>query len=325
MDSQNFKISIEGITTNKDSQYYLYLTNGNNKPKLSVSSSNWIDSGYYISKNGTEFQNFSMTLISEGEEILEKNGYIYAWIVESKNNSDNKRENQFILEGYKVDRPALYGLGKRIVAYFFNDKSYVSNHNINGTNSQGKRKVKVKIGTIDDSSILNSIKNNESGALNKLLTYSKSASSIYTETLPLGTSASIIDKVGVVDGKYYYAYLELDDENGKYYPVEDVMLYQGKKDLGNKLWLCNYGDSTFTWNNVDNNTNNGDNNNNNGNNNNNNNNGNNNSTNTPQDSTIKPGKLPQTGATPIFITAVIATIGVAGFAVYKMKKLKDVK
>ena len=315
--NQSFKLSVEGITTNKDSQYYLYLTNGNNKPTLSVDSSNFIKDGYYTSEDATSFQSYSKSLTGKGEAILEQNGDVYAWIVESKLNNDNKRENKFILESYKVERPALLSLGKRVTVYFSNDETSTFNWNINAVNNES-RKLKVKIGIMNDNSILKAIKNNESGALEKLLTYSKSAQATYNGTLKMGKTEPIVNEIGITNGQYYYAYFELDDENGKYYPIEDVMLYQGKVDSTGK-WLYNYVDKNFKWNITDDSTNND--NNNNGNNNN----GNNNSTSTPEDSTVKPGKLPQTGATPIFITAVIATIGVAGFAVYKMKKLKDVK
>ena len=84
-------------------------------------------------------------------------------------------------------------------------------------------------------------------------------------------------------------------------------------------------------NNSNNGGNNGNNNNGNNNSNNNGNNGGNNSNNgnnsgtNGKDNTTANGSIPQTGITPMFITAVTITIGVAGFAVYKMKKLKDVK
>ena len=197
-------------------------------------------------------------------------------------NSDNKRENKFILESYKVERPALLKLGERFSVYFLKEETSVFNHNINGVSNK-ERKLKVKIGTISDNSILKAIKNNESGNLEKLLTYSKSAKSTYTGTLPMNESTSIVDKIGVVDGQYYYAYFELDDENGKYYPIEDVMLYQGKVDSSTKV-LLNYKDAQYKWNITDD------------------------STSTPTDTTITPDKkLPQTGEK----IAIIGTIGIA--------------
>lgn len=279
---RNFDLKIDGVKNiNKNSNYYLYFTNGKTKPTVITYDSNLIKSGYYQNFTSTEMSSSYSKSLSD-ESILEKNGDIYAWIVESKLDSNNKRENKFILEGYKVERPALLGLGKRLEVYVDKNDSSVFNHNPNGVYNKD-RTLKVKIGIMGNNSILKAIKNNESGALEKLLTYSKSAKSTYTGTLSMGKSNSILDKLGVVDGQYYYAYFELDDENGKYYPVEDVMLYQGKIDSGGKYFL-NYSSPQFTWNLTDN------------------------STSTPTDTTITPDKkLPQTGEK----IAIIGTIGIA--------------
>ena len=279
---RNFDLKIDGVKNiNKNSNYYLYFTNGKTKPTVITYDSNLIKSGYYQNFTSTEMSSSYSKSLSD-ESILEKNGDIYAWIVESKLDSNNKRENKFILEGYKVERPALLGLGKRLEVYVDKNDSSVFNHNPNGVYNKD-RTLKVKIGIMGNNSILKAIKNNESGALEKLLTYSKSTKSTYTGTLSMGKSNSILDKLGVVDGQYYYAYFELDDENGKYYPVEDVMLYQGKIDSGGKYFL-NYSSPQFTWNLTDN------------------------STSTPTDTTITPDKkLPQTGEK----IAIIGTIGIA--------------
>ena len=90
-----------------------------------------------------------------------------------------------------------------------------------------------------------------------------------------------------------------------------------------KCTKCSY-DGTSSGNNSGNGNNNNSNNGNNNNGGNNSNNGNNSGTN-GKDNTTANGKIPQTGTTPIFITIATITVGIAGFAVYKMKKLKDVK
>ena len=90
-----------------------------------------------------------------------------------------------------------------------------------------------------------------------------------------------------------------------------------------KCTKCSY-DGTSSGNNSGNGNNNNSNNGNNNNGGNNPNNGNNSGTN-GKDNTTANGKIPQTGTTPIFITIATITVGIAGFAVYKMKKLKDVK
>ena len=50
------------------------------------------------------------------------------------------------------------------------------------------------------------------------------------------------------EGAYYYLYVKLDDENGKYYPVEGVSLAQAKKYDINRQWFMFFlGEKDFSW------------------------------------------------------------------------------
>ena len=274
-----YSITTENITYNKESRYYIYITSGKNKPTYTTGDNNEITDVNHVLliTNGKAGQS-NGTRISK---VLELNGDIYAWIVESKMNSQNKYENKFILEEYKVERPALNDIGVRIKQYYFDD--YTSLYNNNPGDVNNARKVKIKIGTVNDNAILKSLEKKEAGALNKLLTYAKSAKSVYTDSLKVGTTDNwkISDKMKITYEQFYYVYFELDDENGKYYPVEDVMLYQGGLTT-----LDNYLNGNLKWN-LNNE---------------------NNSTSTPTDTTITPDKkLPQTGEK----IAIIGTIGIA--------------
>lgn len=275
----SFSITTENITYNKESRYYIYITSGKNKPTYTTESNNKI-----TFKGCTELivdgkvSSLDSTMITKA---LELNGDVYAWVVESKMNSKKEWENKFILEAYKVERPALNDIGKRFSLYFMS-AGITTLHNFNPSYNEEARKVKIKIGTINDNAILKSLYKKEAGALNKLLTYAKSAKAVYTDSLKIGTTKlKISDKMKITSYQFYYVYLEFEDENGKYYPVEDVMLYQG---LDTSLY--NYLDGNLKWNFNDEN----------------------NSTSTPTDTTITPDKkLPQTGEK----IAIIGTIGIA--------------
>lgn len=275
----SFSITTENITYNKESRYYIYITSGKNKPTYTTESNNKI-----TFKGCTELivdgkvSSLDSTMITKA---LELNGDVYAWVVESKMNSKKEWENKFILEAYKVERPVLNDIGKRFSLYFMS-AGITTLHNFNPSYNEEARKVKIKIGTINDNAILKSLYKKEAGALNKLLTYAKSAKAVYTDSLKIGTTnLKISDKMKITSYQFYYVYLEFEDENGKYYPVEDVMLYQG---LDTSLY--NYLDGNLKWNFNDEND----------------------STSTPTDTTITPDKkLPQTGEK----IAIIGTIGIA--------------
>ena len=303
---QYYYLSIDGITpSSAESNIYVYLTNGKNKPNLKTDENNIIKSeGYIVYSNGKKFieqlKKYKLGVDEKGEGILEKNGDIYAWIVEERKikNSTTKYENKFIVEGYKVSRPELNSLGNRMRVYINQKETSIFSHNPNNTSMKTNRKVKIKIGKVDNANILRAIKNKESGALNKLLEYSKSAKSIYTITCPIGKSSSIVSKLGIENKQYYYGYFELDDENGKYYPVEDVMLYQGVNDKNNQL-LYNYLDSKFVWTLSDETP-----------------------TKPSEDKTVASGTLPQTGETMIIIGSIAIITVIAVVAGIQIKKYK---
>ena len=102
--------------------------------------------------------------------------------------------------------------------YFLNEET--STHLFEAYSYENARKINVKIGKVTDKSILRAIKNGETDCLQKLLDYAKNADSIYTGTVPLGRAESITNKLNLVNDEYYYVYMVLDDENGKYFPVE---------------------------------------------------------------------------------------------------------
>ena len=123
----SFSITTENITYNKESRYYIYITSGKNKPTYTTESNNKI-----TFKGCTELivdgkvSSLDSTMITKA---LELNGDVYAWVVESKMNSKKEWENKFILEAYKVERPALNDIGKKFSLYFMNAGT-VSLHNL---------------------------------------------------------------------------------------------------------------------------------------------------------------------------------------------------
>ncbi len=92
----------------------------------------------------------------------------------------------------------------------------------------------------------------------------------------------------------------MEDENGKYYPVEDVSLYQGlvSETVGKNLF--DYLDDNFKWEIANGNGNN------------------------VIDPTIAPGVYPRTGAIVIG-TVGIALIGISILLFIKNMKYRDVK
>lgn len=283
--TKDFYLKVTGLK--EDGKYYGFISNGKIAP--TVPDTGWIENENLPVTNKPGFS------ISK---YLEKSGDIYVWIYETQI-VNNVRQNKCIIEAQKIERPALKKIGTRMKCYFLNEET--STHLFEAYNYENARKINVKIGKVTDKSILRAIKNGETDCLQKLLDYAKNADSIYTGTVPLGRSESITNKLNLVNDEYYYVYMVLDDENGKYFPVEDVSLYQAltyEKDGKTSKNLFDYLNDNFKWNlgNDD----------------------------TTIDNTTATGKLPQTGASIVIYVAITLVI-VAGviFAIkYKKYNIK---
>ncbi len=283
--TEDFYLKVTGLK--EDGKYYGFISNGKIAP--TVPDTGWIENENLPVTNKPGFS------ISK---YLEKSGDIYVWIYETQI-VNNVRQNKCIIEAQKIERPALKKIGTRMKCYFLNEET--STHLFEAYNYENARKINVKIGKVTDKSILRAIKNGETDCLQKLLDYAKNADSIYTGTVPLGRSESITNKLNLVNDEYYYVYMVLDEENGKYFPVEDVSLYQAltyEKDGKTSKNLFDYLNDNFKWNlgNDD----------------------------TTIDNTTATGKLPQTGASIVIYVAITLVI-VAGviFAIkYKKYNIK---
>lgn len=110
-----------------------------------------------------------------------------------------------------------------------------------------KRKLKYKIGRMTDYAILKKLYNKNYEGIKDLINYAKNDSNGITDTIDAELiNYKISDKINIQDKAYYYGYYELEDENGKYYPVTDIDLLQGYTSFLGKMFLS-YNDSKFEY------------------------------------------------------------------------------
>ena len=91
-----------------------------------------------------------------------------------------------------------------------------------------------------------------------LLAYAKKNDAVYTADLTTTNENYYRNEKTLFDGRkllqdnaYYYIYVQFDDENGKYYPIEGVTLGQAWLYSSNNSWdLYAYTDENFKWNNL---------------------------------------------------------------------------
>lgn len=276
---ENLKIT--GITpiNNYKTNYYCIITSDNTKPTITKRTSGAIDIETLQKNNNIEYlsinteENYMYTrAISKYAEL---NQDIYIWIIQQNSLQDSYYDNsgnyvyyatKFIVEGKKVERVELPKLnlilqGFSISNYDSTSSEYKSQYTymyFNFPTDTKNRKFNLKIGKITDTSILNKIKNNDYSGITELLEYAKKHDAVYNETLTTTSEGYFSSEKALFDGNkllvddaYYFIYVEFDDENGKYYPIEGVTLAQAWLSSFSNSWnLWAYTSDDFEWNNL---------------------------------------------------------------------------
>lgn len=208
----NVPLVVEGLPTGKTYKYFVD-TNATASYNTNSSELEATESGTYKS-------------VCDEKDLIQLNSDLYIHVF----NTDT--ENTKVAD-IKIEKPTFNNLN------YFTSSSHSSKnlsqfifaipYRLNNTDMT--RTIHFKIGRVTDSEILRAIKNSESEGFAKLKTYAKNdGSPLYdknqTATMFNGyaTDGEIIPGTSLADGAYYYLYAELDDENGKYIPLESVTL-----------------------------------------------------------------------------------------------------
>lgn len=244
-------LKISNVKENPDSDYYIMISE--NKPVLDPEdpTSNFEILGSNVNN---QFEYYG------AESFVQLNQKLNLWIVERQyNETEGDFSYKYVVEGKELTRPEYPKYANVFWATFFADDGTQLMFNVPwGDNT---RKINLRIGKITDNSILNKIKNNDITGFEELLEYGKTQTAIYDNQLTStkyengscdnGYDSADLESIPIIDLKleneaYYYVYAELDDENGKYYPVEGVTLGQAR--IGDDYWtLSVLGDEDFTW------------------------------------------------------------------------------
>lgn len=322
-------LKITGITPKEESYYYYIITSDNTKPTLSFTSYGALDTDVvtdanYLSVNTEENYIYARNL----DKYVELNQDLYLWVIEgiklesyyaTGESTYISYSTKFVVEGEKLTRPELPQLNLILKSFSIwggensaNTEEYSSIY-FRFPTAVENRKFKIKIGKVTDNTILQKIQNNDYSGITSLLTYAKNNNAIYTADLTttreghFSADKALFDGLSLLNNKaYYYIYVEFDDENDKYYPIEGVTLGQAWISSSNKYWdLWAYTSENFEWNNL---------------------------SSTPvetekkeeTDNTIAAGKLPQTGVELGMILVIITLLGISVFVYRKYSRLKGI-
>lgn len=262
-DLSNIKLSVvrpESIDSFTNSNTYIYIENGTfdetkNYRALVTSTNKDIPDTYELGGDfpgeDTDLRSLKLedeTIIKNAAipsraylPIAEKTGDVYVTIYESTTGAEYKKVSDTIL----VKRLDYLPLTKRIKAHLFQDHSSIYVYELYNT----ERNINYKIGKVTDKTLLNSLKAGNASSLERLLTYAKNDQNpVKTGVANFGMDqTSIFEQKNISEGNYYYVYFEVEDENGTYYSIEDVNLYQALRDVDGLLWLTSMDDAQFKW------------------------------------------------------------------------------
>lgn len=246
-------IEISGVTPKENSSYYLFITSDSSKPNVNGNVSDERISLIY-DKNSKTLKTVQKEKVAQ---YVELNQDLYVSIVErQKALTDN-----VVTYGNKLTRFSEAKYSDAFFATFMTNDAdqLITNFTHNQSNN---RKMQIKVGKITDTSILQKIKTKNSTGFEDLLSYAKSNSGIYNQTLDADRDDgyaieynagagetkgnSVINIKGLENKEYYFLYIKTDDENGKYISNEAVTLAEAKV-YDNGWGLFFYGSSDFKW------------------------------------------------------------------------------
>lgn len=269
-------LKISGIKPKDDSgnDYYYVITSSNKKPNISIKPYGNVDTEKskgieHLSVNTKENYLFKYNL----DKYIELNQDLYLWVIQDVYLGDSYYNNEgnsvshaakFVVEGKKLTRPALPQLNLILKSFSIgkweskSDSDTYTHMSFRFPSAVKNRKFKIKIGKVTDNAILQKIQKGDYSGVTDLLAYAKKNDAVYTADLTTTNENYYRNEKTLFDGRkllqdnaYYYIYVQFDDENGKYYPIEGVTLGQAWLYSSNNSWdLYAYTDENFKWNNL---------------------------------------------------------------------------
>lgn len=239
-------LEISNVTPKEGSDYYLLITSNGNEP----TANDFEENG--IIYNDLDFnEEKQIFVIKNMEKYIELNQDLYVSVLEELSYDIEK----VVVYGEKLERFAepkysdafnatfMAYSGTQIITTFTHDES-------------NDRNIQIKVGKITDIEILRKIKNQDKSGFADLLAFAKSNNGIYNQkhaadknhyTIAYDTDDDFIDLEGLQDEEYYFLYVEVYDDNGKYIGQEAVTLAQASVYENGNWYLFFYGDEDFEW------------------------------------------------------------------------------
>lgn len=207
-----FEVELGNFKPIQNATYYIYISKNKNEQPTSSENAKLI--ALYQGKYVVNFVGES------AQKILEEKGTDYIYLIQRK---DGKEE--IVASNIEMKYPTLPGLGNRMDLFLQegNETTFVNKIGISAN-----RKITYKIGKVNSNDVLKAFKNeSESVAFSKLLQYAKTAQYIKTGSMKSADlTYNIASNLQLEQNAYYFVYVIAESEEGKYYELEDIGIYQ---------------------------------------------------------------------------------------------------
>lgn len=239
---RDIELNITNVTLKEGSSYSYTITNSNSQvPELAD-----ITETIFNLNGGKNI-----------DKYYELSGDMYLWIKEYDSSKLNGNKEKMVVSGQKLER-----LDYNPHYYNAFSSTVVSNSGFTiimnyWCASGNTRSANIKIGKVNNQTLLKKIKNNEAGALEELLQYAKTSDATFSRKLKTDSGSIMFREIeensfgfknsNVEDGAYYYLYVDVDSENGKYYPVGPAVTLARASVLGKHISMFFYGSNDFKW------------------------------------------------------------------------------
>ena len=315
----SYKLTITGLE--KDEQYDSYsamicqetdITGDDFFPAFGKDFPITYDEGTN-SWEGTSLTSLSPTQTYSG---FDKKGQYYVYVAGRKAGS----ATWIILDGpTEIDTPELPPLGERISIHtLINSTNYSIQVNALDTmlHNGVQRTIRFYVGEVTDTELLRKLSEDKEGNYEELLQYAKEQvpnlqEDSFQDTKTGTLDYNIVSDYPIEEGKYYFIYSILDNENDTYVDVEDIEIYNGnvsnegvKQLTGFKYVPEENAENTENTNST---------------------NTSNTNTNRNNDNTTATKSLPKAGSSVVAILVLIVIAVCVGIFYIKNKEYKDIK
>ena len=188
---------------------------------------------YNEETNSWEGISHTALTVTQGYSGFDKKGQYYVYVAARVSGSATNWE---MLDGpTAIETPELPPVGNRIsIQPSYNYTRYSIQVNALDTmlHNGVQRTIRFYVGEVTDTELLKKLGENKEGTYNELLQYAKEQipnlqEDSFQDTETGNLDYNIVANYPIENGKYYFIYSILDNENGTYVDVEDIEIYNG--------------------------------------------------------------------------------------------------